>query len=484
MLTTACPKCEQEVTVPPTAGPESKVRCPLCSEEYSLDIVFAEMPPLLELLDVPSSNGAASHAAAKDDAMDLAEADVSEDDDGDIALSEAEPEKGPTASAFNFGDEPAAADAGAATTTGKAVRPGRKRKQANPILQLLPVVLGGMMALPIAQMILWWLPGDWKRDPVGLAPNLPSFMAFLAPESLRKPGLSEEPDDADNTAQTPRSGNGRPPKDALSNLTSNGTGDNSFGRDLSGALLGNEQDNDKSDRPKNNPRNPRRNGGNNSQDGNQNGNGNNQSGGGDPINEVASPVIGPKNAPTYEAAELGAALTDAKNVPQSLAMAADTTLEAADRFENADRYQAEIGKLAHVATHTDPRPDGYEEDLDGILSQVSDSTSKLRVAANLAVRHLKQEARESDGILISGTVEKIQKHGPQLHEAVIKLKSTSQQPISVFGKKNPKGAFNVGDTVIILGTIIDDPQADLGGYRGPSEPVIWGGYSYSVPLPE
>ena len=58
MLTASCPKCAKQVTVPHAARPESRVRCPLCAEEYSLESIFADLPPLLVLLDAPAPNGA------------------------------------------------------------------------------------------------------------------------------------------------------------------------------------------------------------------------------------------------------------------------------------------------------------------------------------------------------------------------------------------------------------------------------------------
>ncbi|MCA9198327.1 MAG: hypothetical protein KDA87_12345, partial [Planctomycetales bacterium] len=66
--------------------------------------------------------------------------------------------------------------------TGKA---RRSRKGRNPVLEAVKVVLGGVAGLLIAQMILWWLPGQWRRDPFDLAPQLPASLAFLVPTELR-----------------------------------------------------------------------------------------------------------------------------------------------------------------------------------------------------------------------------------------------------------------------------------------------------------
>lgn len=73
-----------------------------------------------------------------------------------------------------------------------AARARRDRKSARQgRLELLKIVLGGLAGLAIAQLLLWWLPGPWKRDPIGLAARLPSGLAFLAPASFRQPALTE-----------------------------------------------------------------------------------------------------------------------------------------------------------------------------------------------------------------------------------------------------------------------------------------------------
>src|SRR5690242_12176744 len=45
-----CPRCRDEVTVPPKAGPRALVRCPLCLEEYLLAEALANAPPALVII--------------------------------------------------------------------------------------------------------------------------------------------------------------------------------------------------------------------------------------------------------------------------------------------------------------------------------------------------------------------------------------------------------------------------------------------------
>jgi hypothetical protein len=47
----------------------------------------------------------------------------------------------------------------------------------------MAIVAGGAVALPIAQLILWWVMG---RDPLNLAPTLPASLEWIAPAEFRE----------------------------------------------------------------------------------------------------------------------------------------------------------------------------------------------------------------------------------------------------------------------------------------------------------
>src|SRR5690348_5837964 len=47
----ACPRCRDEVMLPPNASPQARVRCPLCRDEYTLSEALAKMPPMLIVVD-------------------------------------------------------------------------------------------------------------------------------------------------------------------------------------------------------------------------------------------------------------------------------------------------------------------------------------------------------------------------------------------------------------------------------------------------
>jgi hypothetical protein len=53
---------------------------------------------------------------------------------------------------------------------------------ANQLAALIAVVSGGLCALPITQLILWWIVG---KDPLRVAASLPGILQWLAPSHLR-----------------------------------------------------------------------------------------------------------------------------------------------------------------------------------------------------------------------------------------------------------------------------------------------------------
>jgi len=79
-----------------------------------------------------------------------------------------------------------AADAVAVAATVAAAKPrAPARKQGGGIGQLIAIVLGGVMAIPITYAILIW---GFQRDPFKLAGMMPEQVAFLLPQKLQ-PGF-------------------------------------------------------------------------------------------------------------------------------------------------------------------------------------------------------------------------------------------------------------------------------------------------------
>jgi hypothetical protein len=69
--------------------------------------------------------------------------------------------------------------------------PARRRPASRSgrqiVVELVKIVAGGLAGLLIAQLMLWWVPGIGRRDPLGLAPHVPSWLSSLVPPELRPP---------------------------------------------------------------------------------------------------------------------------------------------------------------------------------------------------------------------------------------------------------------------------------------------------------
>jgi len=216
MTIATCPRCQDEVTIPQGAGEESRVACPLCREEFLLIEVMQELPPALILLDGPVTTETSDEETSNEDASDEDAADEDASDDSatetvKIEISEAEPgdevdsadtsesesddesdseDSSEAVGSFNFGDSMESPATGSSS-----IRPirGPSRKSENPMWTMIKVVLGGMLAIPLAQLILWWLPGSWSRDPMKMGPKASQYAPFLVPKQYHdsKDGKSQ-----------------------------------------------------------------------------------------------------------------------------------------------------------------------------------------------------------------------------------------------------------------------------------------------------
>lgn len=120
-------------------------------------------------------------------------------------------------SGFEVGAGVAAAGAAAATVAGgddakrgpaKAKRPAPPKKRKPSVIgQLIGVVIGGAMAIPVSLAILIW---GFGKDPFNLTPMLPDSVAFLLPAKFRPAGSDTIPNapSLDDIVGGPAAGDG------------------------------------------------------------------------------------------------------------------------------------------------------------------------------------------------------------------------------------------------------------------------------------
>lgn len=102
-----------------------------------------------------------------------------------------------------------------AATAAAGVRPVAAKKKSSGLGQMVGVVLGGLMALPITYAILLW---GFQKDPFKLGQQVPSQLAFLLPQKLqpgfkppRKAGAGPSLDAAPSLDDLPLAGDVSPP---------------------------------------------------------------------------------------------------------------------------------------------------------------------------------------------------------------------------------------------------------------------------------
>ncbi len=157
MSQTHCPRCGDLVRFPADLPDEAVIRCPLCTEEYAFSEMSAGLPPMVEIISLPES---ARDAIGKLDELLVAK-----------PLADAPSLVAPRVS------------------TGTSARSGVRRRPAEspwrPLILLIEIALSGVVGIALAVLVLWWLPGQWHRDPLTLKPVAAKYAPWLLPPAHR-----------------------------------------------------------------------------------------------------------------------------------------------------------------------------------------------------------------------------------------------------------------------------------------------------------
>lgn len=507
MTVANCPRCSEQVSIPESASSEATVQCPLCGEEYLLEEALSRLPPAL--IVVSDIDDAPSIALA--DADDTPWTALNLDDDGgDVELAPiGDGTDTSSAAPFDF-------TGGSAASAGKptaSIRPtSRSRKpKGSPIKTVLSIVIGGLMAFPIAQLILWYLPGDLKRD-FGAGPIVAQYIPAIVPAKFRgnNGGSAAEPETAfqDSESSSSEFDFGSPNKFA--------------GQDA---------------RASNEPNANRRKGRRDRQPPANEVIAEDNERHGDPtsdLDEAAAagadvfgsalemPEVEVDGVPTIEEpapseapssfeplpAAISPATSDApepvastlapgniRNVPQI------TPDEVVKRFQAAlsgnlawDTDEAsspsgalkrefylsfsKLGEALTFAGRSDQKVATQIAETSKLLQEIGKQPEKLAVISGVANGWIAagQQARTTNGICLYGVVTAVKPIG-ELFETSIECGGKS---IAVVSTEDPSEYFVVDRHALVLGTILDLPQRELGGYEGDKSVVVLDGFHVNV----
>jgi hypothetical protein len=143
----------------------------------------------------------------------------------------------------------------------------------------------------------------------------------------------------------------------------------------------------------------------------------------------------------------------------------------------------ELCDLAELATftrieRTEPAWDVLRDEALRVLQRVGDDHDKAQVAGRLAGPRLDDSRRQSNGILLAGTIHDTQPEGPLFRTRIVLF--GRPRTVTVLSLVAPSPPLAAHDRVIVLGSIIDSPRDNLGGYAGDLPQVVWGGLALKL----
>jgi hypothetical protein len=511
-----CPRCSEQVSVPDGASHEATVRCPLCRDEYSLSEALAQLPP--SLIVVSDFGEEPATAVADEEGSPWAALNLDDDDADEVSL--APMDDASPAAAFDFAS-------GSAPTSGKPTAASRSSSQSrkpkgSPIKSVLSIVIGGLLAFPIAQLILWYLPGDWKRD-FGAGPIVAQYVPQIVPAKFRGSSANDEsnsgpatqdsgsviPDfsfgggefteagtsgggnasnDNKKTNRPNRkkqntddavSSNSEPPAEEQMSLEdAAAAGADVFGSPLEvpGLELGGLPLIDEPASPSELPNAIAR---------------ATEEPASQPPSSDDTPLVTEPPGPAVSSLAPGnirnAPRVSADDVVQSVQAAASGNLawdnsEASSPSSTLKReFYLAFSKLGEALTFADRSDENVATQIAEtakILHEVSQQSDKLDVIGGVANGWIAagRERRTTDGICLYGVVTSVESIGDFFETTV----ESAGKQIAVVSTTDPSEYFAMDRQVLILGTILDDPAKNLGGYQGSRSVVVLDGYHVNM----
>jgi hypothetical protein len=429
-------------------------------------------------------------AEQKDTATDFEEFDFGAAEEAEVGAVPAVKGKG-AAGATESGIKPVPAFQikPADEEAGPNGRRGRRGKKS-PLVEGFKIVAGGIAGLLIAQLILWWLPEAWRKDPFSLAPKLPNALAILAPDGLRNPStrpsspipgpLADTGDLFDDSSDSDGFGDGSPLDDDDSSSTASSDLGESFNQAQDAAIARGELDERLPPTPTDTaasddlatPAAP----GTDLADSDSSGL---EGILGVDADEPAQEDPGLIDPPNYSRNDLAAALANARGL-------AETVMTKARSSDPADRQAAKaaapalndaLGQLGETVTFVSTN--GSDPTVDSVHQFLLSLPKVILQGGGL----IKAQSAAEGGIVVTGEVVSINSVGA-LQEIKLQLTAPNKSPLEVdvitLAPENGQSMCQVGDEVIICGRLIESPLTSLTGYIGQAKHVIWARHALPV----
>ena len=445
MTAATCPRCEEAVTIPPGVLPETRVACPLCQGELTGKDFIGQLPPALVLLDAPAAVEIETQAIS----------DRTDTFDSDNPFGDVREPQGVAGVVTRM--------ARSSLQGSRAISDEKRRQGVGSARQIISIVLGGMLALPIAQLILWKL----DRDPVNLADKFQNvrWMHWAMPKhkKARWPGVPEEEEEDKDTStsgletspgpsqvEIPRGDNNLPDRREIVDLNDleRGTGNSQPAR-LPEASIPEPE----------------------------------------PVDEPGWI----SDAPVFGATILQPMLNQTRMAIKEWENQPDE-LEAAERAGLDDGFYellAQLGLGITFADEADPEAQALVKETAQLLTSFRGNEKKLRLITEHGSFKYNLPQEGLRGIALFGTITAIEKNDPYF-EVTLRVETEDESTdLVVISRGAPRelpvrpiSQLKPGQQVLILGTALLDPSGNINGYQGDAEQLVIGGFPVVIKQPD
>jgi hypothetical protein len=137
-------------------------------------------------------------------------------------------------------------------------------------------------------------------------------------------------------------------------------------------------------------------------------------------------------------------------------------------------------KLADVYSFTKFKPNTYEADslkseVQALMLSIVDAQLALPDIEKISEQWIKRKNRPENGVILVGVVQKVEKKG-KYYATTVRCGATGG--VVILGFEKP--FWKAPQTVLVAGTIVDDPSANVIGYEGDATSAIYQGLIYAA----
>jgi len=188
----------------------------------------------------------------------------------------------------------------------------------------------------------------------------------------------------------------------------------------------------------------------------------------EPAPAPAETKLGLKTPVSFNAAQLDKDIKDTQQALAALGGAKDVPPKELNSLKS--KAYVKFCALAHTMTFVDTAPDASKKAIADLVHAYCDAPGQFDAVGKVAAKWPKLSKRPSPGVLMPGTVQSQTKKDGVFE---VQLTLPGDMTVTLINEQDPKLA--PGSKVFVLGSIVDDPAANLVGYTGDEPMVVWSG---------